>query len=278
MISIIRPLPVGNALRVFIEPPAGAKYWRVLRKGSDSFDGTPDDESALKVYEGDDKAFVDAASLPNEQMAFYKPFYRIGADWVPGNVAHGTPAAIYEDHSTDVIPVLRERLEAGLLVECERGNFVTELNYIQVYTAPPSLDQNIEFPVVTIELDNASPGERGIGEDIDGDDYDGEDWTDSEGWLESVQVSIVGWSLNSDERIELRKAMRRLLLANLPVLDDAGIQQVSFGFTDNNAVNGEFGAPVYQVICNFSCLAPARISGKVGAIRDVEVNARASSN
>jgi hypothetical protein len=267
MISIIRPIAVGNALRLFIEPPAGATKWRVLRKGSDTITGA-DDPSALNVYEGDLKNFVDAASLQNEVMAFYTPFYWIGGVWVAGQGNHGTPAAIYEDHSCDVVSFLRERLEAGLLVEVQRGNFHPDHGYIQVYTAPPSLEQNLLFPCVTVELDGEKRGQSGIGEDI-GCDEDDDD--QSEGWLEDVSVSMVAWSLNPLERIELRKALRRLLLANLPVLDDHGIQQVSFRFSDMNQVDGQFGAPVYQVLCNFTCLAPARISARVSTIQDVLV-------
>jgi hypothetical protein len=270
MISIIRPLPIGNALRLFIEPPSGAIYWRVLRKGSDTFTGV-DDTSALVVFEGDLKCIVDTESLPNEQMAFYKPFYRIGTAWVEGATAHGTPAAYYHDHSTDVVAYLRERIEAGMAIEVERRNIVTELGYVQVFTAPPSLEQNIQFPLVTVELDHEAPGERGIGEDVYGDEFDGEGWDDSEGWLAAVSVSIVGWSLNSDERIEMRKALRRILVANLGVFDSKGMQQISFSLSDINAVNGEFGAPVYQCLCNFSCIAPVRVSGRVNAIEDVEV-------
>lgn len=268
MISIIRPIAVGNALRLFIEPPAGATKWRVLRKGSNTITG-PDDPSALNVYEGDLKNFVDAASLQNEVMAFYTPFYWINGAWVAGQGNSATPAAIYEDQSTDVVAFLRERLEAGLLVEVERGNFQTELGYIQVYTAPPSLEQNLKFPCVTVELDSEQRGKSGIGEDIGSDEDDEE----SEGWLEDVSVSMVAWSLNPLERIELRKALRRLLLANLPVLDDHGIQQVSFRLSDMNQVDGQFGAPVYQVLCNFTCVAPARVSARVSTIQDVVVTA-----
>lgn len=266
MISIIRPIAIGNALRIFIDPPAGATKWRVLRKASDTV-GAFDDPTALNVYEGDLKVFVDAASLPNEQMAFYKPFYWIGNAWVPGQGNSGTPAAIYEDHSTDVVAFLRDRLEAGLQVECQRGNFQTDLGYVQVYTAPPSLEQGLQFPCVTIELDNAGRGESGIGEDIGSD----EDDEDSDGWYEDVSISMVAWSLNPNERIELRKALRRLLIGNLSVFDDSGIQQVSLRLSDQNAVNGEFGAPVYQVLCNFTCIAPARVSARVSAIQDVVV-------
>lgn len=270
---MIRPLPIGNALRVFIEPVKGAIYWRVLRKASDTFAGV-DDNSALVVFEGDLKSFVDTESLPNEVVAFYKPYYRVGKDWVEGATNHGTPAAIYVDHSTDVPSFLRDRIEAGMLVEVERGNFITDNGYIQVFTAPPSLEQNISLPVITVQLDHEAPAERGIGEDVYGDDFDGEGWDDSEGWLAGVTVAIVGWSLNSDERIELRKALRRVLVANLGVFDSKGMQQVTFSMSDIDAVSGEFGAPMYQFLCNFSCIAPVRVSGRVGVIKDVEVTVR----
>lgn len=272
MISMIQPLPVGTALRVFLEPPDGSAYWRVLRKGSDTFSGA-DDGTALVVYEGDENIFVDSASLQNEVMAFYRPYYHVGTDWIAGPTASGTPAATYEDHSTDAMSIMRDRIEQGMLVEVQRGNFQPELGYVQVYTAPPSLEQGLRFPLVTIHLDNESPAQRGIGENISGDEFDeiGFDWLESEGWLAQVQLSIVGWSLNSDERIELRKALRRLIVANLPLLADKGIIEVSASFQDIDAVSGEYNSPIYQVMCSFSCVAPVRVGNKVDTINEVEV-------
>ena len=257
---MIQPLPVGNALRVFIEPVTGARYWRVLRKGSDSFAG-PDDASALIAYEGDEKIFVDSEALMNEVMAFYKPYYMTSSGWVEAATANSTPTATYTDYSTDVMAILRRRIEDGMLVECQRGNFITDLGYIQVYTAPPSLEQNLLFPLVTIHLDSESPELRGVGEDISGDEFDepGFAWIESEGWLAQVQISVVGWSLNSDERIELRKAMRRIIVANLAVFADFGINDVSIQFQDVDAVNDEYNVPMYQVIGSFSCMAPVRV-------------------
>lgn len=268
MISIIRPLSSGNALRVFLEPPAGALEWRVLRKASDTF-GDQDDPSALRAYEGADKNFVDVASLTNEVMAFYRPYYWDGVTWSAGATVSCTPEATYEDQTQDSIKFLRERLEAGMLVEVQRGNFMTELGYIQVYTAPPSMSQDLVFPLITLELDVAGPADRAAGEDVGLDVLDGDEGEDSEGWMEKNQISVLGWSLNSSERIELRNAMRRILLANLSVLDAHGFQQVSFSFTDINAINGEFGPPVYQVLCNFTCLAMARVTSRVGLIGDI---------
>lgn len=270
MIHTVQPLHVGNALRLFIEPPAGAVQWKVLRKGSSSFSGI-DDPSALLVLDGDDRVFVDSEALQNEVMAFYQPWYFDGTDWTAGPVASGTPKADYTEHTTDVLSFVRDRLEAGLKVECDRGNFTPELGYIQVYTAPPSLEQNLRFPLVTIHLESEDPAERALGEAISGDTFDaiGFDWNESEGWLASVNLTIIGWSVNSDERIELRQAIRRLVIGNLPVFEEKGFQQVSLSQQDIDAVNGEYPAQIYQVMSNFSCLAPVRVGGPVDPIREI---------
>lgn len=270
MITLIQNLYAGNALRLFLEPPIGAVSWRVLRKGSDSFTDQ-NDATAFAAYEGDEKIVVDAESLNNEVMAFYRPFYYDGAAWTAGATASGTPTATYEDSTTDVLSFMRDRVERGLLVEVQRQNLTNDLGYIQVYTAPPSLERDLRFPLVTIHLDSESPGARGIGENISGDEFDaiGFEWNESEGWLAQVQLSIVGWSLNSDERIELRKALRRIVIANLPILASRGIDEVSLTQQDVDAVNGEFGAPIYQVVSTFSCLAPVRVSERIQPITDV---------
>lgn len=264
MITMIQPLPVGNALRLFIQPPAGAVRWKVLRKGIGSFSGH-DDPSAIVAYEGESHVTLDTAYLQNEVMAFYQPFYTSdGVIWTPGPVAHGTPVSSYEEFTTDVMSLLRERLEAGLKVEVERGNLQNELGYIQVYTAAPSLEQDLRMPLVTLHLENEEPGERGIGEDVGGDEYDaiGEDWIETEGWLANVRVVMIGWSLNADERIELRKAIRRLVVANLPVFEEAGFTLPTLSQQDIDAVNGEYPAPIYQVMNTFTCLAPVRVGAR----------------
>lgn len=272
MIAMIQPLHAGNALRLFLQPPAGAVVWRVLRKASDTFSGH-DDPSALVVYEGEERVIVEAASsLTNDQMWFYRPYYTTdGIVWTADTGAHGTPSAIYADHTTDVMSNMRDRLEAGLLVECQRGNFQTELGYIQVYTAPPSMEHSLRFPLVTLHLENEEPGDRAIGESISGDAFDaiGLDWQESEGWLANVRLGIVGWSLNSDERIELRKAIRRLVVANLSVFEGFGWSMPSLSQQDADFVNGEFGVSVYQSVGTFSCTAPVRVSGTVGVINEI---------
>lgn len=280
MISMIQPIAAGNALRLFITPPTGAKYWRILKKGADNFTGE-DDGAALIAYEGSEDVVVDAhvASLQNGVMKFFKPYYRMEDDsWEAGPTASATPAATYEDNTFDVQSFLRERIEAGLLVEVQRQNLTAELGFVQVYTAPPTLEQGLQFPLVTITMDGEDPAERGLGEDIAGEEYDaiGDEWFDSEGWLASVKLSIVGWSLNSDERLELRKALRRIVVANLPVLSSKGIDQIQVSWQDVDAVNGEYDANIFQVLASLSCVVPVQVghaSGSDNIINTFEVTA-----
>lgn len=276
MISMIEPMAIGNALKLFITPPSGAEYWRVLRKGSADFTGI-DDGSAIVAYEGDDRVFVDSAFLQNEVKAFYLPFYRIGGVWVPGEVADATPAATYEDYSTEVLSLVRDRLEAGLMVEVQRGNIMNDLGYVQVMTAPPSLNQNISLPLVTVTLEDESPMARGIGESIadEFNDTDDDTWLEEDGWLANVRLTLVGWSLNPDERIELRKAIRRVMIANFAVFADKGVIMPHLTLSDTDAVSGEFETPMYMVNGEFTCTAPVRVGRMAaGTVVDINVEAR----
>ena len=271
---MIRPLYVGNALQVFLEPPAGSKVWRVLRKGADSFTG-PDDAGAFLAYEGSDKVIVDAQFLQNGVPAFYRAFYWDGAQWTASATASGTPNATYSDRSTDALSVLRDRLEAGLAVEVQRAVLSPAAGFIQVLTAPPIADNQTRFPLVTVHLTSEEPRERGIGEGFEVDEFDSitGKWNEAEGWLANVRVEVVGWSLNPDERIELRKAIRRVLVANLAVFDAAGMVEIDFSFQDMDAISGEYNAPLFQTLCNFACAAPIRVVNPVDPIVDVQVNA-----
>lgn len=272
---MLQPLIAGNAVRVFIEPLAGSAQWRILKKASDTFTGA-DDPSAVVVYQGDEKVIVDVDvnSTPNGMLLFYRAYYLTAAGaWVASASRSTTPAANYEEHTTDVMSLVRDRLQAFLTVEVERGNIMAqELGYVQVFTAPPSLERDMRFPLVTIGLDHEDPTDRGIGENISGDEFDadGLGWFDSDGWLANVQLTITAWSLNSDERIELRKALRRFVIANIPVFDSVGMVMVSLSVADNDAVNGEYGStPIYQTMGTFTCVAPVRVGSVQSSVTAV---------
>lgn len=268
---MILPLPVGNALRVFLEPPSGALKWRVLRKAADTF-VDENDPDAFLAYEGDHKSFVDFEYLQNGSVYLYRAFYWNGSAWSThaSSATAGTPNATYEDRSTDALVVVRDRINAGLQVEVSRGVVKPKTGFVQVLTAPPVFE-DARWPLVTVQLLNEGPGEDGLGYFLNSDGLSADDFDpfDGDGWMARVQLAITAWSLNPDERIALRQSLRRLVAANIHVFDNAGIQQVNFSQQDTDAVSGEYPAPVYQSIGTFTCLAPVSVGGNVPAIREV---------
>src|ERR1700741_696045 len=169
MISTIEPIAAGNALRVFLQPPATAKSWRLLRKAEDSF-VDENDPTAVLVYDGDEKVIVDTASLLNEIPYFYKVFYFDGTSYAPSASQSGTAAARYTDLTVDVLSFVRERIELGLKSEIKRGVLTHKNKAIPVLTAPPVFEDSV-WPLVTVHLQNDAPGERALGEEIVEDAY-----------------------------------------------------------------------------------------------------------
>lgn len=258
MIRFIQPIASGNAVRLLLGPIAGASKWRVLRKESDNFSGA-NDPNAFLVYEGDEGTVVDHQLLVNDQLYYYKVYYWVDGAWLESVTASGMPHAFYEDASTDVLGLLRDRLDYGFRVEVERGVIVHDYNAVPILTAPPVFEDT-RWPCVTVHLESESPVERGLGEILLPDFYDEDEgvWVAHEGWLASVQLQIVTWSLNPDERIEMRKAVRRIIQANLSLFDHEGMIKIETNQRDVEDFTS-YQAPVYQSMCSFSCIAPAQI-------------------
>lgn len=230
----------------------------MLRKVSDTFCG-PDDSDALLVHDGDERSVLDTRFLQNGTLYFYRAYYWNGSTWSASSSATGTPNATYEDASTDVLSIVRDRLDYGLQAEVASSRLVHDRGHIRVLTAPP-VYQDTVWPVVTVQLQAESPSVRAVGETIEADELvvDDNAWDGAEGWLANVQLAVVGWSQNPDERVELRKALRRIIVANLPVFDDAGMVQAEFTQQDMEDFQS-YPAPVYQTIGTLSCLAPVRV-------------------
>lgn len=267
MIAMIQPLAAGNALKVILDVPAGASACRLLRRVSSTFAGAHDPD-ALLVFDQLERAVVDMAGLVNGTLYYYCVFYLLGAQWVAGPVASATPAATYEEQFSDVLSVVRERLDLGLQVEVQRGALTHAEGHIKVLTAPPVFEDTV-WPLVTVHLTNEAPGERAVGEMPFPDELaDDGTWTESEGWLARVALTIMGWSDNPDQRIALRLALRRIVLANLPLFDFAGMVQVEFAQQDTEDFQS-YGIPIYQVLGTFSCMAPVAVGSRVDAIKEV---------
>lgn len=263
MIALLHRLPVGNAVRVLLMPPPGAVSWRVLRKDADTITG-PDDAEALTVFEGSERSFLDVGGLENDIPAFYRPFYRIAAGgWATAPSVSITPAATFADASADPQRLVRDRLELGLRVYVARGALAHEMGFIPVLTAPPLLEE-MRLPVVTVELSGASDVQRFVGNAIGGDRFNPTtlDWTVSEGLLSRTQLEITAWSLNPDERIALRRALRMILLGNEAVFADAGLAEVEVSALSDINDFESYHAPIYRAACTFNCLAATVLDGK----------------
>lgn len=272
MISFAQPLPIGNAVKVLLAPSADAVKLRLLRKLADDFSG-PDDPNAAVISEGLDRLVIDAASLVNGRPYYYRVYSFNGASWTAGETANVTPAASAEFIGPDPLVLVRERMEAGLKVEVSSGRISHANGYVPCLTAPPAFE-GTHFPVVTVHLKNGAPAYRGIGEMIGGDYYgdDGEPM-DGEGWEARYQIEIWGWVVNNaDLRIALRQAIAKIVIGNLPVFEAAGMAEIEVSQSDLEDFES-YGAPVYQTVCSFTCVAPMLVAAPGGSsIQDVTID------
>lgn len=266
-------LAIGNAIRLFITPPIGAVRWRVLRKTSNTFSGEAD-ATAVLVADGDPNVILDTAGLVNGTLYYYQDYYYDGTAWTAGTGVSVTPAASYGTGAQDVLSVVRDRLDLGLQVEIARGSLSPASGRIAVLTAPPVFEDT-RWPVVSVHLESDAAQDRALGEEIYPDvSLDGGLVESFEGWLARVQLLIVGWCLNADERIALRQTIKRVLLGNLQVFDAAGFVQIDLAQNDTEDFTS-YNAPVYQVLSHFSCLAPEYVSDETPSITDITVSVTA---
>ncbi|WP_431860138.1 hypothetical protein [Azospirillum sp.] len=272
MITLLQPLPSGNAVRVFLTPPPGAVYWRLLRRTADAFAG-PDDPGAVLVAgqpESTDNVLLDDKALVNGVAYFYRAYAWNGVSWSVSASASVAPAATYQGDDIDPLSIVRDRLAAGLAVEVKRGALKPQSGAIPVLTAPFAAKDKVTFPVVSVHLEDDSPSQRAIGELLFPDEHEDEGgWTETEGWLARTTLNIVAVSLNPDERIALRRALKRIIQANLPVFDAHGLQQVEFTQKDTEDFESQ-NAPLYMVHGSFVCISSSYVSNSVGEIADVD--------
>ena len=276
MIVMLEPLSVGNAIRVILDPPCGSVYWTILRNTTGVFPSVTDPASQI-VYTGKNKAALDFCGLTNGTTYYYCPFYWSGSAWASDTAMSAEPAVTYQDSSTDAMSVVLDRVRVGIANELAAKNLAANSGVIQVLSAPPVF-QDTRFPVVTVHLLHEAPAERAVGELLIGDGPDLENpslWDTSNGWLARVQLAVIGWTQNPDERIALRKALRRLMVANLPVFDASGMVEIEFTQQDVDAISGEYPANVYQSLGTFTCMAPVIVGDQQATFTDVTVTGTA---
>jgi hypothetical protein len=271
------PMPVGNALKVFMGPSEGAIQWALMRNTTGTFVGPVDPLSTL-VYAGDQSTcVVDVRKLVNGVTYSYCLFSTVdGENWTQSEIFTGIPNAIYGDQSVDAMTIVRDRLADGMAVEVSRSTLMPVTKQIPVLNAPPAFDDT-RWPMVSVHVTSDGPAERAIGESIGSSDWDpvSAAWKEGEGWLANTVLAIVGWSKNADERIALRKALRRLIIANLPVFDGLGMIRIDISQSDQDYVSGEYPAPIFSTVCSFSCLAPAYVTDEVPVLTEITLDGTA---
>lgn len=259
-LALLQPLPVGNAIRVFYNVPLLAKEWRILRKDADTFSGYNDAAASVIAHSGGGNVQLDITGLLNGTPYFYKPYWFDGAAWNAEASMSAIPAVSFSDNGVDPLLLMRDRLEDGFKALIAAGKIQTNANAIKVLTAPPLFDDTA-WPVVTVHCNQDASAMRAIGEMVSTDVFDAvaQTWESSEGWLSRVQLSIVVWSLNPDERVSLRQALKKIIQANLPVFYGVGLTEIEFQLADTEDFQS-YNVPVYQVMSTFTCQAPSVVS------------------
>lgn len=260
-------------MTVAVTPPQPYPLWRILRKASATFTDQ-NDVGAVLLSDSNDTFVVDAgADLANGTTYYYTVFYFDSAndDWIQDSVVPGVPASTLKDISVDALSILRDRLAVGLANEVAVGNLIAESGVIKVLTAPP-IYEDTKWPVVSVHLQTEASGERALGEVLFPGQQPDEsgNYPDGEGWLADTSILVVGWTLNPDVRIALRKALRRIVVGNLPVFDRLGLVEIDFSQTDMDELE-RYDAPVYQTVGTFTCQAPIAVTAEVSVIAGVDV-------
>ena len=276
MISHVEALWAGNALRLYLTPPVGAVSWRVLRRTDPARFTGPEDQGAVRVADRHTgNVVLDDTGLENGFAYHYRVHYRDAAgNWIADAAGKGTPQASYGGDAIDPQAILIARLEAGLKVEVQRERLMPHSGEIPVVKAPFGMVENVTFPCVSVHVQSDQPAHRGIGEILGPDEpIDGIGWVESEGWLARVVLNVVAVSLNPDERADLRAALTRIVLANLPIFAGRCLDQIEFSLSDveDDGPKGS-NAILFMAAGTFSCICPAFVTHEAGVDRDVEAS------
>ena len=293
-IALVQSLPIGGAVDVSINVESDISWLRVLRKpgarGAVVFSGTTD-TAAVRVVDvavtpRDEyylvASVIDYNNLSNSSTYSYAAFgyNSTTALWSSSTVIDVTVTPSADSEGPDPLDFLVSRINNGLQVEVSAQRLQPKTGRIPVVTAPPQT-ANTPMPIVSVHLDIDSSAERFIGEQVgkevavNPDDPGATDdtsryWLDSEGWLSRWTSTITGWSQNPDERNSLRKSLKRIIMGNLPIFDEAGMLQVDLSINDSEELEA-FGIPLYMTVQTVTCLAPAKLTGRFPDIDDVEI-------
>jgi hypothetical protein len=285
-IALLRTVPVGDAVEISTNVDRGVAWLRVLRKAgtAQTFTG-PDDPAAARAIDlpieiaAQHRLFPSMLDfdLTGEASYTYQAYGYRPPHWLSSAPREIAVVPSAELISPDPHDMLMRRIEAGLRTEVAAGRLHPPTGKIPVFSSPP-MTQHTPFPVVTVHVDADIPIERAIGEHtapdrvVDPTSPDGDGagayWEEQEGWLSKWTLSVLGWSLNPDERNALRKSLKHLVLGNLPIFSQAGM--LACDFSQRDTEDFERDVPLYITNGTFTCVAPASLAGRTAIIDTVE--------
>ncbi|RVT91419.1 hypothetical protein EOD42_22450 [Rhodovarius crocodyli] len=258
MFALLQAHPAGNAVRVILAPPSGAASWRVLRRTTDTITG-PDDTGAVVVAEwGREEGFTDIQGLLNGTEVYYAVFYRdaAGAEILPrAPSAVAIPSYTARDTSVDVLAVLSDRFSKGLAQAVDAGKIRPKSGRVQVLCAPFVDPGKTELPMVTIHLDSQQPSEFGLSGLLETEPLEGIGSDETEGNLTRVTVNIIAVSLNPDERNALGRLLSHIVVTNLDIFEQQGLQNPTLSVSHTELLPETNAAALYLATASFNCLA-----------------------
>jgi len=284
MIALIEPLPAGNAIRLILSPPPGARQARILRRVVDPTADPPtaipgpDDPGAVLVADwGDYLAVVDTDGLVNGVEQLYRAFYRnaAGQPILPHAPARkATPSYTARDTSAPVLRLVRERVAMALANAVAAGRLHPASGQVPVVQAPLIAAQAATFPIVSVHLERDQPVEFGIGNILLSDDeLLALGWDETTGWIAEVTINVVGVTNNPDERITLGEVLQHAIVANLDVFAAHALIRPTLSMSHSEIAPETTNAPLYVAAGTFSCLAARSATATASEIANALVAA-----
>lgn len=289
-IALLRTVPIGGAVEISVNVDESVTWLRVLRKAGSgqTFTGPSDNttrtiDSAIRP--GDQTqllpSLLDSETVENGDTYTYIAYGYRAPVWLASEPRSITVTPTADQAGADPLDFIVRRIESGLKTEVAAGRLKPREGRVPVYTAPPQAEHTL-MPVVTVHLDIDQSADRALGEHIAPDRYENPDapdamspddyWEEGEGWLSRWTCSVVGWSLNPDERNALRKAIKRIVMGNLPIFESEGMIQIELTMRDSEDFT-TYNAPMYLTTGTLTCLAPALLTGRAPVIDTVDTEA-----
>lgn len=264
MLVYAAPLAAGNAVVLLADPPADAQACRVVRDDVvvEQFAATP----------GQRVEYVDHTGLINGQAYAYALLWLIDGEWADGGTATLTPAVTYSSRVPDAMTLVMDRIDLGLRIEVERGDIEPPSGGVVSVLRAPTQEDNTRLPLVTVEFAGSQSDERALGEIWNRDDAtDDGNWIERAGWMRREELVLVAWTLNPDQRHNYRRALERILLANLPIFEAGGLLMPEYTVSDQDLFT-EHAAPIHAASLNLSYRVLVEGGALLPSIADIQIN------